>query len=89
MALRINELTANNHHSISFTGGEPLLNADFLKILLDKVIAPKYIETNGTLPQALKEIIDKVNYISMDIKLPSTFFRWVAPQLPNQRVLLD
>ena len=71
LALRINELTANNHHSISFTGGEPLLNADFLNILLDKVTAPKYIETNGTLPQALKEIIDKVNYISMDIKLPS------------------
>jgi organic radical activating enzyme len=59
---------------VSFTGGEPLLWAEFIK-----GIAPKlkekgfraYLETNGTLPQALAPIIDHVDIISMDIKPPS------------------
>lgn len=71
LANKINELTTENHHSISFTGGEPLLNVNFLKEIFDKIKAPKYLETNGTLPLALDEIIEKLDYISMDIKLPS------------------
>ena len=30
-----------------------------------------YLETNGTLPDKLKEVIDFVDYVSADIKLPS------------------
>lgn len=60
---------------VSYTGGEPLLHKDFLKIMLP--LAAKnnfrnYIETNGTLPEALAEIIDNVHVIAMDIKLPSS-----------------
>ncbi len=65
------------YHSISFTGGEPLLKVDFLKLLLpeiykDKSLPPIYLETNGTLPQALSYLINWIDYISMDIKLPSS-----------------
>lgn len=59
--------------TVSFTGGEPLLEIEFLKELfsnfdLDKKI---YLETNGTLYSELSEIIDFVDVISMDIKLKS------------------
>ena len=62
------------HHSISLTGGEPLLFADILADWLSapRGILPIHLETNGTLSTGLKKIIDQVDYISMDIKLPST-----------------
>lgn len=58
-------------HSISLTGGEPLLEQEFLKQFLPKSPLPIYLETNGTLYENLEEIINYVDYISMDIKLPS------------------
>lgn len=59
------------YHSISLTGGEPLLQVDFLKELLPKLKIKKYLETNGTLPSHLEEIIELVDIVAMDIKLPS------------------
>ncbi|MFA5098133.1 MAG: 7-carboxy-7-deazaguanine synthase QueE [Candidatus Margulisiibacteriota bacterium] len=58
-------------HSVSITGGEPLLQVDFLKELLPKLKLKKYLETNGTLPDHLSEIVDLVDIVAMDIKLPS------------------
>ncbi len=61
-------------HSVSLTGGEPLLQSDFLKEFLPKIkssVPGVYLETNGTLPGALKDVIDFVDIIAMDIKLPS------------------
>jgi 7-carboxy-7-deazaguanine synthase len=62
------------HHSISLTGGEPLLHVkilhDWLPVLRSKL--PIYLETNGILPQALASIIEFIDYVGMDIKLPST-----------------
>ncbi|MBM3244109.1 MAG: 7-carboxy-7-deazaguanine synthase QueE, partial [Candidatus Omnitrophica bacterium] len=65
----------NGHHSISFTGGEPLLQKDFLKDVLKLTHRDKlknYLETNGTLPDALKDVIDYVHIVAMDLKLPSS-----------------
>jgi organic radical activating enzyme len=62
------------HHSVSITGGEPLMQIDFLAEFLLKLKQMKikvYLETNGTLPDALAEIIAKVDIIAMDYKLPS------------------
>lgn len=62
-------------HSVSFTGGEPLLQKDFLRESLELVKDAgyrTYLETNGTLPEALEEVIDAVDIIAMDIKLPSS-----------------
>ena len=61
-----------NIHSISLTGGEPLLDINFLKDFLPLTKKTIYLETNGTLYKNLKEIIDLINIISMDIKLDST-----------------
>ena len=63
------------HHSISLTGGEPLLYVDFLKHLaplLKRDGFLLYLETNGTYPGRLKEILDWIDIIAMDIKPPSS-----------------
>jgi len=65
----------NLTHSVSLTGGEPLLQVDFLKNFLPelrKEKLPIYLETNGVLPKHLEEIIDLVDIVSFDIKLPSS-----------------
>ena len=58
-------------HSVSLTGGEPLLHTGFLKEFLPKCPLPVYLETNATLAGELGEIIDYIDYISADIKLES------------------
>lgn len=63
------------HHSVSFTGGEPLLYwdfiEDFIKIMKKTRGFKSYLETNGTLPDELSNIIDLVDIVAMDFKLPS------------------
>lgn len=62
----------NLHHSVSLTGGEPLEQADFLKEWLSLKEGLKiYLETNGILPTHLTEVIECIDIIGMDIKLPS------------------
>lgn len=73
--VRLLERTNRPHHSVSLTGGEPLLYAEFLReflILLKKEDMKSYLETNGTLPDVLKGIIDLVDIVAMDFKLPSS-----------------
>lgn len=62
------------HHSISLTGGEPLLQVNTLKVWLPelKSVLPIYLETNGILHENLLEIIEHLDFIGMDVKLPST-----------------
>jgi len=60
---------------ISFTGGEPLTQKDFLKKILPLAIKSgynNYLETNGILPEALEEVIDNIHVVAMDVKLPSS-----------------
>lgn len=62
----------NNIHSVSLTGGEPLMETDFLTSFLPLVNKKIYLETNGTLTQNLRKIINYIDIISMDIKLNSS-----------------
>ena len=64
--------------TISLTGGEPLLYADFLTEFLPKTNKKIYLETNGTLYNELQKIINFVDIVSMDIKLFS------ATKQPNR-----
>ncbi len=58
---------------LSITGGEPLQQADFLAGWLPTRPRrdPVLLETNGVLPAALAKVLDQVDIVSMDIKLPS------------------
>ncbi|MFH1594366.1 MAG: 7-carboxy-7-deazaguanine synthase QueE [Candidatus Omnitrophota bacterium] len=64
------------YHSIALTGGEPLLQADFINDLLSEYKLfhkkPIYLETNGTLYKELLKVIDHVDIIAMDFKMPSS-----------------
>ena len=55
-------------HSISITGGEPLLHVDAIKTLKPILKHPLYLETNGTLPEHLTEVIDDFTYFAVDYK---------------------
>jgi pyruvate formate lyase activating enzyme len=56
------------------TGGEPLLQEDIAAFAekVQKLGYPVKIDTNGTYPEKLKELIDKklVDYVAMDVKAP-------------------
>ncbi|NQV04293.1 MAG: 7-carboxy-7-deazaguanine synthase QueE [Candidatus Omnitrophica bacterium] len=71
----IEKIINEGRKTVSFTGGEPLLQADFLKDIL-LVLKEKdlsiYLETNGILKDELLKVLDYVDVISMDIKLPSS-----------------
>jgi len=67
----IQEFNLKTLHSISLTGGEPLLWADFLVEFLPLLKNKIYLETNSTLNNNLEKIIEFVDIISADIKLPS------------------
>jgi organic radical activating enzyme len=65
----------DDFHSVSFTGGEPLLQKDFLKESLKlshQQGFKNYLETNGTLTGELEDVIDFVDIVAMDVKLPSS-----------------
>lgn len=62
-------------HSVSVTGGEPLVQADFLTEFLPRLRsagAAVYLETNGVLPAELARVAGHVDIIAMDLKLPSS-----------------
>ncbi|MGC8769687.1 MAG: 7-carboxy-7-deazaguanine synthase QueE [Brevinematia bacterium] len=57
---------------LSFTGGEPLLNSEFIEEAIEKIDKKIFIETNGTLYEKFSsKLLDRVSFWSMDIKLPS------------------
>ena len=65
-------LAANRVHSISLTGGEPLLHVDEILKLKQKFPNEKlFLETNGSLPNELSKVIDSIDIVSMDFKMPS------------------
>lgn len=61
-------LVAKKPHSISITGGEPMLQTDALLEILPHLDIPIYLETNGTLPEKLDPLLPYVTYYSVDYK---------------------
>ncbi|MEA1984275.1 MAG: 7-carboxy-7-deazaguanine synthase QueE [Euryarchaeota archaeon] len=70
---KIEDMVASyqNIHSVSLTGGEPLLHSDLIEQL--DVHPPLYLETNMTLPSNAKQIAKKISYVAGDVKLPGEF----------------
>ncbi|MGE5307508.1 MAG: 7-carboxy-7-deazaguanine synthase QueE [Deltaproteobacteria bacterium] len=62
-------------HAISFTGGEPLVQKDFLKELMRLTRQrgyKNYLETNGTLVAEMAEVAPLTDFVAMDLKFPSS-----------------
>ncbi len=63
------------HHSVSLTGGEPLSQRQFTHDLCRELSAKGIkvmLETNGTLYEALSDVIPYLYLVSMDVKLASS-----------------
>lgn len=60
---------------VALTGGEPLLQAGFLRELIRELRSRGFrtlLETNGTLADELDAVIDDLDFVAMDIKLPGS-----------------
>lgn len=71
------------HHSVSLTGGEPLLQADRLAEVAPLLKARGhrlYLETNGTLVGGLRKVLPWIDEVGMDLKLTS---------VDHERIALD
>jgi organic radical activating enzyme len=65
----------NGYDYVSLTGGEPLLQEDFVGVLAKALKEEKkkvYLETNGILHEQLDKVIENIDVIAMDFKLPSS-----------------
>jgi 7-carboxy-7-deazaguanine synthase len=65
------ELRSQN---VSITGGEPLAQIVFLDALMLELKAADFtihLETNGTLWQELRHVVDWADVVAMDVKMPS------------------
>lgn len=68
------EILTAGHHSISLTGGEPLIQTPFLMELCPELRRSGrkiYLESNGTLVGAMEDLLPHVDIIAMDFKLES------------------
>jgi 7-carboxy-7-deazaguanine synthase len=66
------ELRTPDLHSISYTGGEPLFSATFVKEIAKEakdMHLKNYMETNGYSARAFASIADYFDFASIDIKL--------------------
>ncbi|MCB9834222.1 MAG: 7-carboxy-7-deazaguanine synthase QueE [Planctomycetes bacterium] len=62
------------HHSVSLTGGEPLLHAEAIAAIAPALRARGlrlYLETSGHLVAELDRVLDLVDIVGMDIKIAS------------------
>jgi len=69
---KIRDFDLDKIHSISLTGGEPLLSSSFLKEFLPFAGKKIYLETNATLADKLLEVKPFIDIVSADIKLESS-----------------
>jgi organic radical activating enzyme len=69
----VKRLTTPDTHSISLTGGEPLLAGDFLVEVAKGCKHEElktYLETNGMSSKAMKSVIPHIDFAAVDVKLP-------------------
>ena len=56
---------------LSITGGEPLLSPqlpEFIDRVREETGLPVKLDTNGTLPERLEGVVDRLDYVAMDLK---------------------
>jgi len=73
---------------VCITGGEPTLNKDLPEFIskIKRLGFSVKLDTNGTDPEMLKELIDKklIDYVAMDIKAPLNFYELIVNAKVNK-----
>ena len=76
VACWIAEVECGAARTISVTGGEPLMWPEFVRGLCEMVGDRRvHLETAGAHPRSLARVIDAVDHVSLDLKLPSEMGR--------------
>jgi organic radical activating enzyme len=78
----VEALEPESHRFVSFTGGEPLLQPEALRVLARGLRGrgPRiYLETHGLLADALAETLGEIDVVAMDWKLASDVRRVSDP----------
>jgi len=59
--------------SVALTGGEPLVQSGFVAAFLQaaQLPVPVLLETSGVLPKRLRDVLELVDIVSMDVKVAS------------------
>lgn len=80
----IEEVEAGPARTVSVTGGEPLVWSGFVRALRAELgLRRLHLETAGAHPRALAEVLDVVDHVSLDLKLPSDLDTPVPLVLPG------
>ena len=71
-ALWVTSVEPGEPRTVSITGGEPLIWPEFIRSLRS-MLAPRriHLETAGAHPEALARVLDHVDHVSLDLKLPA------------------
>lgn len=90
----IENLWCSSARHVSLTGGEPLLQSDFILELSESVGHPLYLETNSAHPENARILKDIIDVAACDIKLPEheaadNYDRLLADELETVRVFCD
>jgi len=73
---------------VTISGGEPMMQAEFVCELADKIKVHKAIQTSGyTDTETYKKVIDKFDYIMQDIKLVDYELHKLYTGVSNENIL--
>jgi organic radical activating enzyme len=81
------EYPLDGMHSVSFTGGEPLLQIPFVAAVAQRLHrrgTAVFIETNGTISAGLEPLLPVVDFWSVDLKLSRGWGLANPPPSPDQ-----
>ena len=83
-ALWVASVEPGEPRTVSVTGGEPLLWPEFIQALRP-MIQPRrlHLETAGAHPEALARVLEHVDHVSLDLKLPADMGETAEISLPE------
>ncbi len=86
VAERVRELDPLGRRSVSLTGGEPLMWPGLVEQLRKLLPGARlHLETAGAFPRTLERLLDQVDHVSADLKLPGD----MQTPVPLQSALRD
>ncbi len=85
IATWVSALDPGARRSVSVTGGEPLLWPELVREL-KTFLAPRrvHLETAAAHPRALARVLERVDHVSLDLKLPADLDQPVDPPGPER-----
>lgn len=86
---RDEEIFTDSGGGVTFTGGEPLMQADFLCELLDKLKGiHRAVETSGyASPETFKKVLDRVDYMLFDVKIVDSAMHKKHTGVSNEKII--